>query len=155
VSAAEAEPAERLRELVTRVVEAFAVSGSVEVHEDEESLRATVEGEDLGLLIGRHGETIDALQHLAFRIVYRDDGPRKRVVVDAAGYRDRRAAVLERQADRAVAQATKSGRPVALEPMPAAERRLVHEYLRDRPEIETYSEGQEPQRRLVVAPVVS
>jgi spoIIIJ-associated protein len=155
VSAAEAEPPERLRELLTRVVEALALSGSVEVHEDEESLRATVHGEDLGLLIGRHGETIDALQHLAFRIAYRDSEPRKRVVVDAAGYRERRAAVLQRQADRAVAEATQSGRPVPLEAMPAAERRLVHEYLRDRPEIETYSEGQEPARRLVVAPVVS
>lgn len=155
MSAAEAEPAERLRELLTRVVDAFAIGGSVEVHEDEDSLKATVHGEDLGLLIGRHGETIDALQHLAFRIAYRDTEPRKRVMVDAAGYRERRAAVLQRQADRAVAEATRSGRPVALDAMPAAERRLVHEYLRDTAEIETYSEGQEPQRRLVVAPILS
>jgi spoIIIJ-associated protein len=154
VSAAAADPAERLRDLLNRVVEACAVSGSVAVDEDEESLRATIRGEDLGILIGRHGETIDALQHLAFRIAYRNSEPRKRVVVDAAGYRDRRAAVLQRQADRAVAEAARSGRPVALDAMPAAERRLVHEYLRDKPEIETYSEGQEPQRHLVVAPVV-
>ena len=152
---AEAEPAERVRELLTRVVDALGVSGSVEVHEVDEWLKATVHGQDLGLLIGRHGETIDALQHLAFRIAYRDTEPRKRVAVDASGYRERRAAVLQRQADRAVAEATRSGRPVALEAMPAAERRLVHEYLRDQSEIETYSEGQEPQRRLVVAPVVS
>ena len=152
---AEAEPAERVRELLTRVVDALGVSGSVEVHEVDEWLKATVHGQDLGLLIGRHGETIDALQHLAFRIAYRDTEPRKRVAVDASGYRERRAAVLQRQADRAVAEATRSGQPVALEAMPAAERRLVHEYLRDQSEIETYSEGQEPQRRLVVAPVVS
>jgi spoIIIJ-associated protein len=155
LTTAGADPAERLRELLTRVVEACAVNGSVEVEEDEESLRGTIRGEELGLIIGRHGETIDALQHLAFRIAYRDAEPRKRVVVDAAGYRDRRAAVLQRQADRAVAEAASSGRPVALEAMSAAERRLVHEYLRDRPEIETYSEGQEPQRHLVIAPVVS
>jgi len=155
VSAAEPGPAERLRELLTRVLDACRVGGSIEVEEDEDSLRGTIRGEDLGLLIGRHGETIDALQHLGSRIAYRDAEPRKRVVVDAAGYRDRRAAVLERQADRAVAEAARSGRPVALEAMPAAERRLVHEYLRDKPEIETYSEGQEPQRHLVVAPVVS
>ena len=72
MNAAEAEPAERLRELLTRAVDAFGVSGSVEVHEDDEWLKATVHGEDLGLLIGRHGETIDALQHLGFRIAYRD-----------------------------------------------------------------------------------
>ncbi|HKG17179.1 MAG TPA: R3H domain-containing nucleic acid-binding protein [Solirubrobacteraceae bacterium] len=155
MNAAEAEPAERLRELLTRVVDALGVSGSVEVHEDDEWLKATVHGQDLGLLIGRHGETIDALQHLAFRIAYHETEPRKRVAVDASGYRERRAAVLQRQADRAVAEATRSGRPVPLEAMPAAERRLVHEYLRDQSEIETYSEGQEPQRRLVVAPVVS
>ena len=155
MTTAGARPAERLHELLTRVVEACAVNGSVEVEEDDESLHATIRGEDLGLLIGRHGETIDALQHLAFRIAYRDAEPRKRVVVDAAGYRDRRAAVLQRQADRAVAEAARSGRPVALEAMSAAERRLVHEYLRGRPEIETYSEGQEPQRHLVIAPVLS
>jgi spoIIIJ-associated protein len=155
VSAVEGEPAERLRNLLTRVTDALGVGRSVEVHEDDDSVRATVHGEDLGLLIGRHGETIDALQHLAFRIAYRDTEARKRVVVDAAGYRDRRAAVLQRQADQAVAEATRSGQPVALEAMPAPERRLVHEYLRDRAEIETYSEGQEPQRRLVVAPVVA
>ncbi|MFL5821078.1 MAG: protein jag [Solirubrobacteraceae bacterium] len=149
------DPATRLRELLTRVVEACAVSGSVEVSEDEESLRATIRGDDLGLLIGRHGQTIDALQHLAFRVAYRDTEPRKRVIVDAAGYRDRRAAVLHRQADRAVTEAARFGRPVALEAMSAAERRLVHEYLRDRAEIETYSEGEEPHRHLVVAPVVS
>lgn len=149
------DPAARLRELLTRVVEACAVSGSVEVSEDEESLRATIRGDDLGLLIGRHGQTIDALQHLAFRVAYRDTEPRKRVIVDAAGYRDRRAAVLHRQADRAVTEAARFGRPVALEAMSAAERRLVHEYLRDRAEIETYSEGEEPHRHLVVAPVVS
>jgi spoIIIJ-associated protein len=154
MSAAEAEPADRLRELLTRVVDAFAIGGSVEVHEDDDSLRATVHGQDLGLLIGRHGETIDALQHLAFRVAYRDTESRKRVMVDAAGYRERRAAILQRQADRAVAEATRSGRPVALEAMPAAER-LVHEYLRDKSEIETYSEGQEPQRHLVVAPILS
>ena len=155
MSTARSAPAERLLELLDRVLDSCAVPGSVEVDEDEDSLRATIRGEDLGLLIGRHGETIDALQHLAFRIAYRNTEARKRVVVDAAGYRDRRAAVLQRQADRAVAEAVRSGRPVGLEVMPAAERRLVHEYLRDRPEIETYSEGQEPQRHLVVAPVVS
>jgi spoIIIJ-associated protein len=151
----EGEPASRLRELLERVVQACALRGSVEVTEDEETLRGTIRGEDLGLLIGRHGQTIDALEHLAFRIAYRDAEPRKRVVVDAAGYRDRRAAVLRRQADRAVAEAERFGRPVALKAMPAAERRLVHEYLRDHSEIETYSEGEEPDRHLVVAPVVT
>ncbi len=149
-----AEPAERLRELLERVVSACGLDGSVAVSEDEETLRGEVEGEDMGLLIGRHGQTVDALEHIAARVAYRDIPVRKRVVVDAAGYRARRAAALERQAERAVGEAVRYGRPVALDAMPAAERRLVHEHLRDRMEVETYSEGDEPDRHLVVAPVV-
>jgi spoIIIJ-associated protein len=149
------EPAERLRELLDRVLEACGLEGRVEVSEDEETLEGRVEGEDLGLLIGRRGQTIDALQHLAFRIAYANASAPKRVVVDAAGYRARRAEVLEREADRAAAEAVEYNRPVALDAMGPAERRLVHEHLRDRPEVETYSEGEEPDRHLVVAPVVS
>jgi spoIIIJ-associated protein len=148
------EASERLRSLLERVVETLDLDARVEVEEDAESLRAVVEGEELGVLIGRHGQTIDALQHLATRVAYRDDGERKRVVVDAAGYRARRAEVLERQAEKAAGEAVRFGRPVALEPMVASERRLVHEFLRDRHDVETYSEGEEPDRHLVVAPVV-
>ena len=125
------------------------------ISEDEETLAGTIDGEDLGVLIGRRGQTIDALQHLALRVAFVGDEPRKRVVIDAGGYRARREEALRRSADQAVADASERGRPVALEPMPAAERRYVHEYLRDAGEIETYSEGEEPDRHLVVAPLVS
>lgn len=148
-------PPERLRELLERVAKATGVEATVEITQDDEALRGSLEGEDLGLLIGHHGQTIDALEHLAFRIAYHDEEGRKRVVVDASGYRDRRGAVLRRQADKAAGEALDLGRPVALDVMTAAERRLVHEYLRDRHEVETYSEGQEPNRHLVVAPVVA
>jgi spoIIIJ-associated protein len=77
------------------------------------------------------------------------------VVVDAAGYRARRAEVLERAADKAATEAVQFGRPVSLDAMVASERRVVHEFLRDRHDVETYSEGDEPDRHLVVAPVVS
>ena len=77
------------------------------------------------------------------------------VVLDAAGYRERREAALQRAADRAVSDALDFGRPVELEPMSAAERRIVHTYLRDRTEVQTHSEGDEPDRRLVVTPVRS
>jgi spoIIIJ-associated protein len=151
-----ATPADRVRAMLDRVLEACGLEGAVQVAEDEETIRAEVDGENLGLLIGRHGQTIDALQHLAFRVAFpATDAQRKRVVVDAAGYRERRAEVLQRQADRAANEALESGRPVPLDAMAASERRLVHEYLRDRHDIETYSEGEEPQRRLVIAPVVA
>src|SRR5205814_7285804 len=100
-------------------------------------------------------QTIDAVEHLAARIAYRDATERKRVVVDAAGYRARRAEALQRQAERALSEALRFGRPVALDAMVASERKVVHEYLRDRHDVETYSEGEEPDRHLVVAPVRS
>ena len=114
-------------------------------------MRATVAGQDLGVLIGRHGQTIDAVQYLASAVLFRS-GVQKNVVVDAAGYRSRRQATLETLALRAARQAAERGEPVALEPMTASERRIVHETLKDDPAVETGSEGAEPQRHVVVAP---
>jgi spoIIIJ-associated protein len=147
------DPAERVRALVGRVTQALGLRASVDVVETDEEIAATVNGEDLGLLIGKHGTTIDALQHLAGRIAFRGAADRKSVTIDAAGYRERRESSLQRAADQAVEDAISYGRPVELEPMSAAERRIVHEYLRDRAEIQTHSEGDEPERRLVVSPV--
>jgi len=114
---------------------------------------ATVAGTDLGVLIGRHGQMIDALQYLANAIAHRAVGDeRRRIVIDAAGYRARRSATLEGLARRGAEQASATGRPVALEPMSAVERRLVHEALKDDPEVETASEGAEPHRYVVVVP---
>jgi len=148
-----AEPAERLRAVITRVVQALGLRATVDVEETPEEIRATVNGEDLGLLIGKHGSTIDALQHLGMRAALRGGEERKQVVVDAAGYRARREAALQRVADRAVSDAVSFGRPVDLEPMRALERKVVHMYLRDRADVETHSEGDEPDRRLVITPV--
>lgn len=147
------EPVERVRAMVSRVTLALGLRASVDVVETDDEIAATVNGEDLGLLIGKHGATIDALQHLAGRIAFRGAADRKTVTIDAAGYRERREASLQRAADQAVEDALSFGRPVELEPMSSAERRIVHEYLRDRAEIQTHSEGDEPERRLVVSPV--
>lgn len=147
------EPAERVRAIVTRVTGAMGLRASVDIAETGEEIRATVNGEDLGLLIGKHGTTIDALQHLAVRAAFLGTDARKRVVVDAAGYRERREAALRRAADRAVEDALAFGRPVELEPMAATERKIVHQYLATRTEVDTHSEGDEPDRRLVVTPV--
>jgi spoIIIJ-associated protein len=140
--------------MLERIAEAAGVPARVEIHEDGETLTAAYVGDDLGVLVGRHGETIDAIQHLSYRAAYRGEEARKRLIVDASGYRERRAQVLQADADRAVELAVGESRPVALEPMSALERKVVHEYLRDRRSIETYSEGQEPDRHLVVAPVI-
>jgi spoIIIJ-associated protein len=146
----------RVRALMERVVIALDLRASVEVAEDAEEIRANVVGEDLGLLIGKHGQTIDAVQQLAFRAAFQGGGgggSRKRVVVDAAGYRERREAALRRQGDQAADDALRFGRPVALDAMGSIERRVVHEHLRERGDVQTYSEGEEPDRHLVVAPL--
>jgi spoIIIJ-associated protein len=147
------EPVELVRVVVARVVHALGLRATVDIEETEDEIRATVNGDDLGLLIGKHGATIDAVQHLVFRAASRGRVERKQVVVDAAGYRDRREAALRRVADRAAAEALRYDRPVELEPMRASERKVVHLYLADRIDVETHSEGDEPDRRLVVAPV--
>jgi spoIIIJ-associated protein len=148
------EAAQRVHEVVERLVSAFGVPATIEVREDDEGVTAEVHGDDLGLVIGHHGQTIDAIQHLAYRIAFQGLDARKRVVVDAAGYRERRAVALRAAADQAAEAAVHDHRPVALEAMSALERKVVHEHLKTRHDVETYSEGQEPSRRLVVAPLV-
>jgi spoIIIJ-associated protein len=145
---------ELLRELLERVSTALALEGEVIVDSSDDEVVGRIEGEDVGLFIGRHGSTIEAVQHLAQRILLADPAaPRRRIVVDAAGYRARRQEALERQADQAANEAIRYGRAVALDAMASSERRIVHEYLRDRGDVETYSEGEEPDRHLVVAPL--
>jgi spoIIIJ-associated protein len=154
VTNGDATAAERVQELLEHVNEALDLDARVELDTSEEGvIRAELHAEDLGLFIGRHGTTIDAVQHLAYRIAAAaDDGP-QRVVVDAAGYRERREQALHRQADEAAEDAVRNGRPVALDAMSATERKVVHEHLKDREDVETYSEGTEPDRHLVVAPL--
>jgi spoIIIJ-associated protein len=148
--------AKLVRELLERTIAATGVSATVLIDDSGEELTATLAGPDLGVLIGRHGQTIDALQYLANAIVHRTEGEeRRRVVVDAAGYRARRTATLEATARRAAEQAAATGRRVELEPMTAVERRIVHELLKDDPEVDTASEGAEPNRFVVVRPLRS
>ena len=145
-------PAELLEELLEEIVEDLQLDAEVEVEEGEGILTGRVEGENVGLFIGRRGQTIDAVQHLAQRIAFPDGPSSVRVVIDANGYRERRAEVLREEADEAADEALATGRPVELDPLPPHERRVVHEHLRDREEIETHSEGAEPERYLVISP---
>lgn len=146
--------AETLRDLLEEIVAALGLEAEVIVEEGDGRLVGRVEGDELGVFIGRHGQTIDAVQHLAQRIVFHGGAGQPRIVVDAGGYRERRAESLRAQADQAAEEALRSGHPVELEPLPASERRVVHEHLRERGDVETYSEGEEPDRYLVVTPAV-
>jgi spoIIIJ-associated protein len=151
-AAAEASPeAAGAREFVTRVAAAIGASVSTTVAEQENTVTVTCSGADLGLLIGKHGQTLDAIQYLANAVV-RADGRDHEVVVDAAGYRARRRATLDSLAKQSARRASATGTRVALEPMTAVERKIVHESLKDDPEVETASEGTEPNRYVVVLP---
>ena len=148
----ESELAASVRDLVELITDGIGVRCRIEVAEDEQSITAVCTGHDLGVLIGRHGQTIDAIQYLANAIVARDQtGERKSVIIDAAGYRARRTATLEAMALRAADRA-RSGERVELEPMSAIERKVVHLRLQDEPGVATSSEGAEPNRYVVVHP---
>ena len=145
--------AARAREVLERIVAGMGVRCRIDLHEEEDALVATCTGGNLGLLIGKHGQTIDAVQYLVNAAVSRafpDD--RKQVVVDASGYRARREATLASIAQRSAERAVQFGGRVELEPMTAVERKVVHLTLRDHPEVETTSEGTEPNRFVVVLP---
>ncbi len=145
-------PAEALEELLEEIVEDLQLDAEVEVLEEDGLLTGRLDGDNVGLFIGRHGQTIDAVQHLAQRIVFPDGPSQVRVVIDANGYRERRAETLRDDADDAADQAVATGKAVELDPLPPAERRIVHEYLRDRDDVETHSEGNEPERYLIITP---
>jgi spoIIIJ-associated protein len=146
----ETEQAARIRGLVERVAAAIGVPARVEVTESDEELVVQCSGGDLGLLIGKHGHTIDSLQYIANVVVHRAGGE-KHVTVDAAGYRERRRATLESIAVRSAERAAR-GERVLLDPMSAAERKIVHERLAEYPGVRTGSEGVEPNRYVVVEP---
>jgi spoIIIJ-associated protein len=150
--AEELEPAEALEDLLEEIVEGLGLEVELEVEEQEGVLIGRLSGEDVGLFIGRRGQTIDAVQHLAQRIVFPDGPAAVRVMIDANGYRERRAETLRTDAEEAAEEALRTGEPVELAPLPPSERRIVHEYLRDRGDVQTHSEGEEPERFLVVSP---
>ena len=144
---------ELAREVLERIVDGIGARCRIDLHEEEEALVATCTGGNLGLLIGKHGQTIDAIQYLVNAIVSRTfPEERLHVVVDASGYRARREATLASIARRSAERAVQFGDRVELEPMTAVERKVVHVALKDYPGVETTSEGTEPNRFVVVMP---
>jgi len=147
--------AEDVRQLVARIASAIGVDCRVDVRETDETVDVSCSGPDLGLLIGRRGQTIDAIQYLANAIAFRSHPePRKDVVVDAAGYRERRRRSLEALAVRSAEHAVSRGQRVELDPMTAVERKVVHLCLKEFPGVATSSEGTEPNRFVVIEPAV-
>jgi spoIIIJ-associated protein len=150
------DPADRVVAVVERILDELDLDAEVEVDEGEEEIVATIDGEDdLGILIGRRGQTLDAVQLLCYRAAFQGRTERKRVTVDASGYRERRRELIGEEAEVAAERAVRNRESVRLEPMSASERRMVHEVLKDRSDVETFSEGDDPERRVVVAPLLA
>jgi spoIIIJ-associated protein len=152
----DAEPDDATRaahEIIERIAAGIGADVTVTTRAHESGITVTCSGADVALFIGKHGQTIDAVQYLANAIT-RAAGGDHEVLVDAAGYRARRTATLENLARRTAQRASATGRRVAMEPMTPVERKIVHEALKDDPEVETASEGSEPNRFVVVVPRV-
>ena len=147
----ESEAAALVRDVITRITSALGISCRLDISEGDGTIVATCSGRDLGLLIGRHGQTIDAIQYLCNAILVRQ-GAGVSAVVDAAGYRARRETTLTALATSAAEQAARTGARVELEPMTAVERKIVHVSLQGFDGVETTSEGTEPNRFVVVVP---
>jgi spoIIIJ-associated protein len=153
VETAEADdtPAGGPREIVERIAAAIGADVSISAREREGVVTVICSGADVALFIGKHGQTIDAIQYLANAIM-RAQGGELEVIVDASGYRARRTATLEGIARRTAQRVAATGRRAELEPMTPVERKIVHEALKDDPGVETASEGSEPNRYVVVLP---
>jgi spoIIIJ-associated protein len=143
---------EQLREFVGRVTEAMGLEVHIDISETPESIVVDIAGDDLGILIGRHGQTIDALQYLAAIVVNGHRQSRRQIVIDAEGYRERRESSLKALADRTAQKVTRTSAPIELKPMTSSERKIIHLHLRDHPRVETVSEGVEPYRKVIVSP---
>ena len=135
------------------LLDAFGLDATVEVGlSEDEAIEAKIEGEDVGLLIGPRGATIEALQELARRALQQHSEDSMRLRVDVGGYRERRREALARFAQKVAAQVVDSGEAASLEPMNAADRKVVHDTVNDIDGVSTSSEGEEPRRRVVITP---
>jgi spoIIIJ-associated protein len=123
-----------------------------EPRENRRPIMVDVRGSDLGILIGRHGETLDSFQYVAALMIGKETGQFVHVVVDVEGHRDRRERQLRQLAQRMAEQVLKTGRKLTLEPMRAAERRIIHLELREHPAVTTESVGEEPHRKVTIIP---
>jgi spoIIIJ-associated protein len=146
---------ERATEVLKKLLELMGLDAEVEASENDERILLVVKGPDTGLVIGKKGQTLDALQHLVNKIVAqtRPEGDRgKAIHLDSEGYRDRRTESLVELAHRLAEKARRTGRPVAADPMSAADRRIIHVTLADAEGVTTRSEGEGIHRHLVVVP---
>jgi spoIIIJ-associated protein len=139
-------------EFMTSLVEAMGLNATVDAYDAGDVIAVDVATKETGLFIGQKGETIDAIQYLLNVAVYKNRPFVKRIVVDSEGYRQRRIEAIQGMAHRTARRALREKRPLSLPPMPAAERRVVHLFLKENPDVTTSSEGKDQDRRVIVSP---
>lgn len=144
------DPVQEAKNFLEQVLVNMGVEAQIEVKKQKENILFQIMGKDLGIIIGRRGQTLDSLQFLVNTVGNRHSNSYLRIVLDAENYREKRKQALEQLADRLAQKAIKTGQLVKLEPMPSHERKVIHTYLQNRKNINTYSEGDEPQRYLVI-----
>jgi spoIIIJ-associated protein len=150
VTVKKVDQAESAKTFLEKVTKAMGLPVVIDTTVTEDNITLNLRGEDLGLLIGKHGQTLDALQYLTSLASQREGRDRYRIIVDIEDYRKRRADTLEQLALRLADRVKRSGEKVALEPMTPHERKIIHMSLQEDSRVETYSEGQEPFRRVVI-----
>ncbi len=150
------EAVEQVREICSEILQYLPLQKSPVLHtrQDDQTIFVNIEGDGTGILIGRRGQTLEALQYIVNRIAGRKVRVRKRIEVDTEHYRARRRGQIVAQARRAAEQLRETGEPVYMEPMSASERRVVHLTLKDHPDLYTESEGTLSERRVIVRPRV-
>lgn len=145
-------PAQKAGNLLKKIFQTMQLQVDMKVNDKDQGLFINLEGPDLGILIGRRGETLDALQYLVNLSVNKNLVVRKKIIIDIEGYRNRREQTLHKLALKLADKAKQRGRNVVLEPMSSQERRIIHTALQGRDDIYTFSEGEEPYRKIVISP---
>ncbi|WP_223069988.1 RNA-binding cell elongation regulator Jag/EloR [Paenibacillus caui] len=146
------DPYEAAASFLREVGETMGLQLEVEIKKNREGTLLDISGSNLGLLIGRRGQTLDALQYLANIVANRYSNSFVRLILDAENFRQRRKKTLEELAERLAARVARTGKEVALEPMPPQERKAIHAKLQNHPDVRTFSKGEEPNRRVVITP---
>ena len=142
----------RAKAFLKDVASGIGLKASVRVEENKDAVRMILEGDDLGVIIGRRGETLDAIQYLTNLVANKKSLERRRILLDAEGYRERREQTLRSLAMRLADRVKRSGQRVSLEPMRPQERRIIHTALQEDIYVTTLSEGEEPYRKVVIMP---
>lgn len=146
------DPIEQAETYLKEIIQAFSNDLMIHVEREDNHVTFNLSGDKIAMIIGKRGQTLNAIQHLIQVMLNRHSTEFYRIVVDAEGYRERRAETLKQLANRLADKATKIGKNVTLEPMPSFERKVIHSVLQDNPNVETHSDGSDPNRFVVIKP---